>query len=59
MWPKPEDSVFALKTVENDLLEKLEPPLNLQDVKTPWTAKVKAARAVLAEEARSWSNSKR
>lgn len=54
-WPKPNDSAFALGPVETALLVELLPPLNLKGVATPWTAQVKAARAVMAEEARAWA----
>lgn len=53
-WPKPSARAFTLREVELALLLELQPPLNLQDVATPWTSQVKAARAVMAEEARTW-----
>jgi hypothetical protein len=37
---------------ERALLARLEPPLNLQHVTTPWAAQVKAARKVMADDAR-------
>jgi hypothetical protein len=53
IWPKPDDCAFALKDIERPLLVQLIPPLNVKDVVTPWTAQVKAARAVMAAEARA------
>lgn len=58
-WGKPVDCPFALETIERVLLAKLMPPLNIKDVVTPWTGKVKAARAVMAAEARGWAEGKR
>jgi hypothetical protein len=58
-WGNPADCAFALETIERVLLAELMPPLNLKDVVTPWTAEVKAARAVMAAEARAWAESKR
>lgn len=55
VWPKPEDCSFSLKTIETALLARLLPPLNLQDVVTPWTTQVKAARALMADEACRWT----
>jgi hypothetical protein len=52
-WPKPANCRFSLGEIEAALLTELQPPLNLQGVSTPWTTKLKAARAVLADEARS------
>lgn len=57
-WGKPVDCPFALETIERVLLGKLMPPLNVKDVVTPWTGKVKAARAVMAAEARAWVDRK-
>lgn len=54
-WPKPSDCTLPLKTIEVALLAELLPPLNLTDVFTPWTARVKAARVTMAEEARAWA----
>ena len=56
VWPKPAACRFGLGEIEAALLVMLEPPLNLQGVVTPWTTKVKAARAVMAEEARVWGS---
>ena len=53
-WAKPRDCAAALKEIEGELLRELLPPLNLQGVFTPWTAQVRAARAVMADEARDW-----
>lgn len=58
VWPKPAGCKFNLGVIESALLVMLQPPLNLQGIVTPWTAKVKAARAVMAEEARTWSRAR-
>jgi hypothetical protein len=55
VWAKPSDCAYALAEIEVVLLAGLRPPLNLQSVVTPWTAKLKAARAVMAQEARRWT----
>jgi hypothetical protein len=55
VWPKPSNCEFILRQVETALLVELAPPLNIQDVVTPWRAQLKAARAVMAEEARQWT----
>ena len=54
VWPKPSDCVYSLGELEASLLTSLQPPLNLQGVATRWTAQVKAARAIMATEARRW-----
>lgn len=59
VWPKPAACQLGLGEIEAALLIMLEPPLNLQGVVTPWTTKVKAARAVMAGEARTWSMRRR
>ncbi len=41
VWPKPNDCELALLEIEIALLGRLEPPLNLRDVLTPWTAHVR------------------
>lgn len=55
VWPRPADNRSPLGDIEKTLLRELRPPLNLQDVATPWTATVKTARAVMAEEAKRWT----
>lgn len=54
VWPKPADCEIALGEIESALLQKLKPPLNLTGVVTPWTAQVKAARKVMADQVRRW-----
>lgn len=54
VWPTPADCEIALGEIESALLQKLKPPLNVSGVVTPWTAQVKAARKVMADEARRW-----
>lgn len=51
-WPKPNNCPFALVDIEHGLLLMLKPPLNLAGVVTPWTSTVKAARKVMADQAR-------
>jgi hypothetical protein len=51
-WAKPADCEVGLATIERVVLARLQPPLNLQHVLTPWTAALKAARKVMAGEAR-------
>lgn len=53
LWPH--DDVAALDAVETQALQQLVPPLNLAKVATPWDDQVKAARKVLATEARAWT----
>lgn len=53
VWPKP--AGIRLINVERRVLAHWLPPLNLKDVSTPWTAQVKAARAVMAVEAREYA----
>jgi len=52
IWPKPNNCPFALVDIEHRLLQMLLPPLNLAGVVTPWTSPVKAARKVMADQAR-------
>lgn len=56
VWPRPANCAFSLGEIEAALLVELQPPLNLQGVVTPWTAQVKAARAAMAAEARTWTS---
>lgn len=58
VWPKPAACTLALAVIEVAVLAQLLPPLNLKDVRTPWTAQVKAARAAMAGEARLWAELK-
>lgn len=53
VWPKPGACQVSLGVIESTLVVMLQPPLNLQCVVTPWTARVKAARALMAVEART------
>ena len=52
LWPH--DAASDLDTVESYVLGQLQPPLNLDKVITPWRDQVKAARRLLAAEARAW-----
>ncbi|MQA92620.1 MAG: hypothetical protein GEU90_20755 [Gemmatimonas sp.] len=54
-WPKPRECEVPLIDIEREVLARLEPPLNLKDVITPWAAMIKAARKSLADEARAWT----
>lgn len=51
VWPAPGDCEIALGEIESALLQKLKPPLNLTGVVTPWTAQVRSARKVMADQA--------
>jgi hypothetical protein len=57
IWARPEGCDAELASIERSLLARLEPPLNLQHVTTPWTAQVKAARRAMAGEARTGAGS--
>jgi hypothetical protein len=59
VWPKPSNLGLELLDVERAVLTKLQPPLNLKDVETPWTAQIKKARSVLAAQARAWKSLER
>ncbi len=54
----PEDPV-QLRPIEIQVIARLKPPLNLTDAVTEWTAKIKAARKVMADQARTWKPSPR
>lgn len=58
VWPKPAECELALAQIEREILIQLLPPLNLKDVRTPWSVQVKAARAAMADEARQWARSR-
>jgi hypothetical protein len=53
VWPT--TSGATLGAIEIAALQRLQPPLNLRDVVTPWTATLKAARVAMAAEARRWT----
>jgi hypothetical protein len=53
VWPKPVG--VELICVERKLLTTWEPPLNLKDVRMPWTDRLSQARKVMADEARAWA----
>lgn len=55
VWPKPSSLVVPLVDIERAVLSRLQPPLNLKDVDTPWAPMIKAARKALADEARAWT----
>lgn len=52
LWPHAD--VDELDQVETLVVTRLVPPLNLDKVVTPWMGQVKAARKVLAQQARDW-----
>jgi hypothetical protein len=52
LWPH--DMTAELDEIETGALVEFVPPLNLVKVATPWRLQVKAARRVLADEARAW-----
>lgn len=47
------DGSASLRELERAVLGHWAPPLNLTDVSTPWTAYVKSARKVMADQART------
>lgn len=53
-WEKPDESESPLDELEKAVLAALRPPLNLKDVATPWSPQVRAARKVMADQARKW-----
>lgn len=54
VWPKPSSLGVPVVDIERAVLSRLQPPLNLKDVVTPWGPMIKAARKTLADEARNW-----
>lgn len=46
-----------LGDLETAVLAALQPPLNIDKVRTPWRAQVRAARKRMSEEARCWVGS--
>lgn len=57
VWAKPDD--VRLVDVERALLTTWQPPLNLKDVRTPWSDQLSAARRVMADDARAWARERR
>lgn len=53
LWIRPTDD--DLRPLESRLLQHWQPPLNGQGVKTPWSARLSAARKSMADEARAWT----
>jgi len=53
VWLKPPGA--DLLAIERGVLALCQPPLNLKDVSTPWSAPLSAARRRMAEEARAWA----
>ena len=53
VWPK--TGGVELLTIERALLRQLQPPLNLKDVETQWSAQISAACKRMADEARAWA----
>jgi hypothetical protein len=45
---------LQLRPVESQIIIRWQPPLNLTDVITEWTSEIKAARKLMADEARVW-----
>lgn len=54
IWPKPPNCDAPLIDIEQYVLGRFQPPLNLKDVSTPWAPMIKEARKILADEARVW-----
>jgi hypothetical protein len=53
VWPRV--GTASLITVERAVLQRWQPPLNLKDVHTPWSATISAARRVMATEAGAYA----
>jgi hypothetical protein len=53
VWPGA--GTASLITVERAVLQRWQPPLNLKDVYTPWSAAIGPARRVMATEARAYA----
>ena len=53
VWPGVRTA--SLITVERAVLQRWQPPLNLKDAHTPWSATISAARRVMATEARAYA----
>ena len=51
-WAAPSETDLAV--VERAVLGRWQPPLNLSSVTTPWRSRIRAARRVLAQQAREW-----
>jgi hypothetical protein len=54
VWSKPAGLTGSLIAVERAVLARLQPPLNLKDVDTPWAPRIRQARKALADQARAW-----
>lgn len=52
-WPSPAGT--NLGEMETAVLATLEPPLNIDKVRTPWRSQVQGARKQMADEARRWT----
>jgi hypothetical protein len=52
-WAAPRDFAEPLIGIEERILARLQPPLNLAKVATPWKPVVDSARRVMAAEARA------
>lgn len=48
------DASRALRAVEADVLERWNPPINIQGVNHPWRTHLQAQRKVMADQARAW-----
>lgn len=52
-WPKPDNcGIKQLEDVERAIFRRLQPPLNLKDLITPWKSQIDSVRRVMATEAR-------
>lgn len=57
VWPRAGSA--PLEQIEREVLRRWLPPLNLKDCATRWQPTVKAARAVMAAEAKAWADEHR